>query len=248
MLRNVRFRRAASGLAEETPTWDSWFVNPGLKTSSALPLESSIFNFQFTRLLLLLAVWAVLPAPARAEGELHLPPEATEGLRLLYSGDPDAAMEMFRRIEERQPDYPVGYLLEANAQWWKIYCAACEIKYNTIDAWHRARQPEDDAYLALTDKGIALAEQSLKQNDTAEMRLYAGIGWGLKARLLGLWDDRRGTAPAGVRAREHLFRAVALDPEPADPYTGLGPYKYYVCTPSPIAQILRFFLGLSGSR
>ena len=221
-------------------------MNPALKTSSALPLESSIFNFQFARLLLLLTVWAMLPAPARAEGKLHLPPEATEGLRLLYSGDPDAAMEMFRRIEERQPDYPVGYLLEANAQWWKIYCAACEIKYNTIDAWHRSRQLEDDAYLALTDKGIALAEQSLKQNDTAEMRLYAGIGWGLKARLLGLWDDRRGTARAGVRAREHLLRAVQLDPELADAYTGLGLYNYYVDTLSAIAKILRFFMGIPG--
>src|SRR5207302_1513 len=83
---------------------------------------------------------AALRAAARAEGKLHPAPEATEGLRLLYSADPAAAMEMFRRIEERQPDYPVGYLLEANAQWWKIYCAACEIKYNTIDAWHRSRQ------------------------------------------------------------------------------------------------------------
>ena len=155
-------------------------------------------------------------------------------------------MEMFRRIEERQPDYPVGYLLEANAQWWKIYCAACEIKYNTIDAWHRSRQPEDNAYLALTDKGIALAEQSLKQNDIAEMRLYAGIGWGLKARLLGLWDDRRGTARAGVRAREHLLRAVQLDPELADAYTGLGLYNYYVDTLSAIAKILRFFMGIPG--
>src|SRR5207253_6287962 len=95
-------------------------------------------------------------------------------------------------------------------------------------------------------KGIALAEQSLKQNDTTEMRLYAGIGWGLKARLLGLWDDRRGTARAGVRAREHLFRAVQLDPELADAYTGLGLYNYYVDTLSAIAKILRFFMGIPG--
>ncbi len=188
----------------------------------------------------------MLPAPVRAEGKLHLPPEATEGLRLLYSGDPDAGIEMFRKIEEQRPDHPLGYLLEANAQWWKIYCAACEIKYNTIDAWHRSRRPEDDAYLALIDKGIALAEQSLKQNDTAEMRFYAGMGWGLKARLLGLRDDRRGTARAGVRAREHLLRAVQLDPELADAYTGLGLYNYYVDTLSAIAKILRFFMGIPG--
>jgi hypothetical protein len=188
---------------------------------------------------------ALLPAPARAE-KLHLPPEATQGLRKLYGGEPDAAIERFRQIQKQQPDHPLGYLLEADARWWKIYCEACELKWNTIDAWHRARQPDDDAYLNLADKAVQLAEARVEKKDLAEMHLYAGTGWLLRARLLGLRDDRRGTARAGVKARAHLRRAIELDPDLADANTGLGLYNYYADTLSAMAKALRFFLGIPG--
>jgi len=196
-------------------------------------------------LLVLLLTASVLAAPARA-GKLNLPPEATEGLRQLYNGDPDPAIQLFRRFQQQQPDHPLGYLLEANARWWKLYCNVCEIKWGMIDAWHRPRLAEDDAYLALADKATQLAEAHLAKSDSAEMQLYAGMGWMLRGRLLGLRDDRRGTARAGVKARAHLLRAIQLDPDLADAYTGLGLYNYYVDTLSALAKILRFFMGIPG--
>ena len=189
---------------------------------------------------------ASLAAPVHAGGKLNLPPEATQGLQLTYSGDPDAAIEFFKKLEQQRPNHPLGYLLEANARWWKLYCATCEIKYGMIDAWHRPRLRGDDAYLALADKAVQLAEAELKQRDTAEMHLFAGMGWLLRGRLLGLRDDRRGTARAGVKAREHLLRALKLDPEMADAYTGLGLYNYYVDALSAFARVLRFFMGIPG--
>jgi len=187
----------------------------------------------------------LLAVPAQAS-KLNLPSEATQGLRLIYDGNPDAAIELFRKLQQQQPDLPLGYLLEANARWWKLYCGACEIKYGMIDAWRRPRLPEDDAYLALADKAVRLAEAQLKRADTAEMRLYAGMGWLLRGRLLGLRDDRRGTARVGVKAREHLLRALQLDPEMTDAYAGLGLYNYYVDTLSALARMLRFFMGIPG--
>src|SRR5579864_3325769 len=59
--------------------------------------------------------------PVRAQ-TLHLPREATEGLELLYNGDPGAAVERFRSLQNRQPDHPLGYLLEDDARWWQILC------------------------------------------------------------------------------------------------------------------------------
>ena len=187
----------------------------------------------------------LLAAPAHAS-KLNLPSEATQGLRLIYDGNPDAAIELFRKLQQQLPDHPLGYLLEANARWWKLYCGTCEIKYGMIDAWRRPRLPEDDAYLTLADKTVRLAEAQLKRADTAEMRLYAGMGWLLRGRLLGLRDDRRGTARAGVKAREHLLRALQLDPDVADAYAGLGLYNYYVDTLSALARMLRFFMGIPG--
>jgi tetratricopeptide (TPR) repeat protein len=187
-----------------------------------------------------------LAVPAKCAPSLNPPPVAMEGLRLLYSGDPDAAIEQFRQLQAQSPDDPLGFLLEAEGLWWKIYCDSAEFKWGMIDAWHRQKLQSDVAYLQLADKAIALAEARLKQADSAEMHLDAGLGYALKTRLYSLRDERRAEARAGVRAREQFLRALALDPNLADADTGLGLYNYYVDTLSAIAKILRFFMGIPG--
>jgi len=185
------------------------------------------------------------PATAPAAG-LNVPPAAIEGLDLLYAGNPDRAIDLFRGIEAAQPDHPLGYLLEAEARWWQIYCETCEIKWNMIDAWPQPRRPVDDSYLVLSDKVTHLAEAQIAKSDSAEMELYAGLGWMLRARLLALRNERRATARAGVMGRERFLRCLQLDPQMADADTGLGIYNYYVDTLSAIAKILRVFMGIPG--
>lgn len=185
------------------------------------------------------------PQPMRASS-LDLPQPARQGLDLLYAGRPDDAIAQFRQVQAADPGGPLGYLLEAEARWWQIYCEACEIKWNTIDAWDRPKLAADNDYLALAEKTTSIAESRIARADSADMRLYAGIGWGLRARLLGLRGDHRGTARAGVNARAHFLRCLQLDPEMADAYTGLGLYNYYVDTLSTMARILRFFMGIPG--
>lgn len=172
--------------------------------------------------------------------------EAKEGMRLLYSGDPDAAIAEFRKIQQRAPEHPAGYLLEAGARWWRTYCAACEIKWNIIDAFERKKLPEDDEYFALCDKAIALAEAQLKKNESAEMRLYAGMGYALKARLHGLRFEKMATARTGKAGRDHFQRAYQMDPQMGDALTGIGLYNYYVDTLSVFVKVIRFFLFLPG--
>jgi tetratricopeptide (TPR) repeat protein len=192
-------------------------------------------------------VGAALPAAAQQQPQrTPLPADAKEGLRLLYSGEPERAIELFRKVQQAQPGHPLGWLLETNALWWTLYCEACEIKWNLIDAWKRGKLPEDARYFALVDKGIALAEAQLKARETAEMRFYAGMGWALRARLNGLRDERMALARAGVKAREHLLRAIELDPNYDDAYTGVGLYNYYSDALSAFAKFLRFFLFIPG--
>ncbi|HEX4001747.1 MAG TPA: hypothetical protein VHX36_03815 [Candidatus Acidoferrales bacterium] len=197
-------------------------------------------------LILTCILGVLLPASSAHAGGLALSPEAEHALAQTYSGDPDSAIATARHVESEQPESPVGYLLESEAQWWKTYCAACDIKWGEIDAWKRERGPQDEAYLALADKAISLARDQIAKSDTADMHVYAGLGYGLKARLYSLREDRRATAHAGVSARSEFLRALQLDPDMADATAGLGFYNYYVDTLSAVAKMLRFFMGIPG--
>jgi tetratricopeptide (TPR) repeat protein len=179
---------------------------------------------------------------------LNVPAEATEAIRLMYSGRPNRAIAVARKLEAERPEHPLGYLIEADILWWKIYCHWMERKYNTIDAWSHQRpaEPDDDAELALADRVTRLAEASIAKSDTAEMELYAGLGYASRARLLGLRFEKIPVARAGVEGRKHLLRCLDLDPDMADANLGLGLYNYYVDTLSAMAKLLRFFMGIPG--
>ena len=167
-------------------------------------------------------------------------------LTLIYGGESDAAIALAQKIEQQQPEDPLGYLLEGEARWWDIYCTSLSVKYGMVDVWQRQKIASDKDFLALAQKAVQFAEAKLKQNDTADMHLYAGLGWALQARLHGLRNERRATAHDGVEARSEFLQALKLNPDLADADTGLGLYNYYVDTLSTFIKILRFFMGIPG--
>jgi hypothetical protein len=193
------------------------------------------------------AFTAMAPGPARASG-LDIPPDAKQAIDLMYLGKPQEAITLARKLETERPEHPIGFLIEADVLWWNIYCKWSERKYNTIDAWSHTRpaDADDNAELTLADKVTRLAEAAIAKSDTAEMELYAGLGYASRARLLGLRYEKMPVARAGVEARRHLLRCLELDPNMADAYLGLGLYNYYVDTLSALAKILRFFMGIPG--
>lgn len=197
--------------------------------------------------LLTLTVCALLVAPrVCAGGNLSLPPGTDAILEHIYSGRTDLAIPETQAMQRDQPEHPLGYLLEAEARWWEIWCLSAEYKYGMNLPRHRGKVATDQAYLELVAKAEALAESALGKHESAEMHLYAGMAGGLAARMYGLRAENRAGARAGVRAREHFLRALALDPSLADADMGLGLYNYYVDTLSTIARVLRFFMGIPG--
>jgi len=193
------------------------------------------------------ALAAFLPEKLRAS-ELDIPQVARQAIDLMYRGKPQEAIELSHKLESARPDHPLGYLIESDVLWWNIYCKWSERKYNTIDAWSHPRPADADdiADLALADRVASLAEASIAKADTAEMELYAGLGYASRARLLGLRYEKIPVARAGVEARKHLLRCLELDPHMVDAYLGLGLYNYYVDTLSAMAKLLRFFMGIPG--
>jgi tetratricopeptide (TPR) repeat protein len=194
---------------------------------------------------LFLAALSGAPALARAS-KLTLPPETPAILEKIYSFDLDGAIEAAKRMQQEQPNHPLGYLLETEALWWRIWCSSAEFKYGMTDARRRAKLPADQHYFDLAARVSSLAEAQLKQHESAEMQFYAGMADAADARLYGLRAEYRNTARFAVRGREHLLRAKTLDSDLADADLGLGLYNYYVDTLSAIARLLRFFMGIPG--
>jgi tetratricopeptide (TPR) repeat protein len=197
--------------------------------------------------LLLAALFS--PRPSSAQNP-NLTPAAQSILTQIYSGDLAAAIDSARKLQQDRPDHPIGYLLEEEALSWEIWCTSAEFKYNMSYARHRAKLPADDHYLDLASKIIQLSEHHIAASgdtaSTADMHFYAGMGDAFFSRLYGLRAETKLAARYGVRARERLIRAEALDPALADTDFGLGLYNYYADTLSSMTKMIGFFMGIPG--
>jgi hypothetical protein len=209
--------------------------------------EMRVFHKRSQWLLAFLAiVWTTATGSTARAGTIVLPLEARQAMDAIYGGDPDAGIAIARGVQRARPEHPLGYLLEGEALWWKRYCATCEIRYGMADAWRRGKFPEDDAYLVVADKEVAAAEAQLAKSESAELHVYAGLGYALKARVYGLRGENRNVARNAVKGRAEMLRALELDPQMADATAVLGVYNYYVDTLSGIVKVLRVFLGIPG--
>jgi tetratricopeptide (TPR) repeat protein len=188
---------------------------------------------------------APLAIPARTSS-ISLPPETSAILEKIYSFDLEGAVQDAKHMEQERPNHPLGFLLEAEALWWRIWCTSADFKFGMSDARRRPKLPADQRYFELSARALSLAETRIKQSESAEMQFYAGMAEASSARLFGLRAENRNAARSGVRAREHLLRAKSLDPNLADADLGLGLYNYYVDTLSAMARILRIFMGIPG--
>lgn len=229
--------------AAEENVSDNVFVSKRIE----IPVEANdLPNGHCGPLVFAASLFALLLTSPLSAANISLPPEAMQAMDRIYTDDPEAAIPIARSIQQTQPDHPLGYFLEAEALWWKRYCAACEIKYGMVEAWKQSKEPEDEVYLRITDKEIRAAEGSLAKSETAEMHVYAGIGYDLQARIYALRSENRNVARAGVKGRAEMLRALELDPRMADASAVLGIYNYYVDTLSPIVKLLRVFMGIPG--
>jgi tetratricopeptide (TPR) repeat protein len=177
---------------------------------------------------------------------LTLPAGTDKILNDIYSGRNDLAIGEAQQLQQQMPAHPLGYILEAEALWWKIWCSSAEFKYGMTMPRHREKLAADQHYLELSAKALAIAEARLKEHESAEMYFYAGMAEAATSRLYGLRGEYHSTARVGVHARENFVRALALDPHMADADMGLGLYDYYVDTLSTMARVMRFFMGIPG--
>jgi tetratricopeptide (TPR) repeat protein len=173
---------------------------------------------------------------------------AGRGVNMMMDGDLDGAIEVFQLIEQKDPASPLGYVLEANATWWRIYYVSANlIDPDVFDVANMKATPFDSHFEDLDRMAIHKAEARIHlHEDLARSLLYEGFAYALRARLDGLHDRDLPTARAGKKMRSRLLQALEIDPSLSDAYLGIGIYNYFVDTLPAIVKILGVFIGLPG--
>jgi tetratricopeptide (TPR) repeat protein len=212
---------------------------------------------QHSKTKIALLIFLVLPSICPAVLNAKTRPQASEaneikiaqqGLDLLMNGEPDEAIRIFRRIQTDDPDSALGYLMEADAVWWKIYFATGNlIDPDVFEVGPSSTSPYDSSFNNLVNQAIAKARANRNaKRDVARNYLYEGMAYALRGRLAAMRDSNRAAARAAVRMRSLLLAALEQDKHLADAYAGLGLYDYFVDTLPTIIKMLRWIIGMPG--
>jgi tetratricopeptide (TPR) repeat protein len=207
--------------------------------------------------MLLLATFILAASLAAARPEIagpNLPSDeedrhyAARGIGMMMDGDLDRAIEVFRQIEQKDPESPLGYMLEADANWWKIYYYSANlIDPDVFDVAKMEATPYDSHFEDLDNVAIRKAEARIRlHQELARSYLYDGYAYALRGRMDGLHDRDLATARAGKKMRSHLLRTLELDPSLVDADLGIGIYNYFVDTLPGIVKFLSMFIMLPG--
>ena len=183
-------------------------------------------------------------APTQKEGIAT----ACHGMQLLMDGDIDGAIQVFRQVEQADPESPLGYVLEADSNWWKIYLTEGNLTDpDVFEALSEAVTPYDAEFQRLNNLAIQKAQAQIRGHaDEARAYLYQGLAYALEARLEGLRDHALATARAGKQMRSLSNAALKLDPTLYDADLGVGIYNYFEATLPTYVKMLRFLIRLPG--
>jgi tetratricopeptide (TPR) repeat protein len=176
---------------------------------------------------------------------------ARRGVDLMMDSDLDGATAVFREIQGQDPHSPIGYLLEAEALWWKIYYSTANLlDADVFDVASLSISPHDAHFNDLIAVTIKRSEAGLEAHDDVPRNLlYEGMAYALRARLEGLRGKDLPTGRAGKKMRSLLLRSVQMDTSLTDAYLGLGVYNYLVGTLPLADKIFQYVVALpAGSR
>ena len=189
-------------------------------------------------------IWSQETVPTQKEGIAT----ACHGMQLLMDGDIDGAIQVFRQVEQADPESPLGYVLEADANWWKIYLTEGNLTDpDVFEALSEKVTPYDAEFLRLNNLAIQKAQAQIHNHqDQARAYLYQGLAYALEARLEALRDHALATARAGKQMRSLSNAALKLDRTLYDADLGVGIYNYFEATLPTYVKMLRFLIHLPG--
>ncbi len=125
-------------------------------------------------------------------------------------------------------------VLDAVGVWWRIQ----------LDPASRALDP---LFLDKVNAAIAAGEHWVtREPEHAEAWFYLAGAYGARAQWRVLRVERLAAARDGKRIKDALEHALALDPDMADAWFGIGLYRYYADIAPTALKMLRWLLFLPG--
>ena len=175
---------------------------------------------------------AVVAVPVKSQRAADVPRKRQTG-RAPFEGWNEADGWRLRRGARNLPSNPevrirspLGYLLDADANWWKIYLTEGDLVDHVFAAISEAATPYDEDSRRFDELAIRKAEARLQSHeDEAHSYFYEGLAYGLRSRLEALRDHALATAHAGKKMRNLSLEALKADPSLADADFGLGLYN-----------------------
>lgn len=186
---------------------------------------------------LLSTLLLVMSGPALYEDSTadSLVRSATESTYMLRLADARAAA---RELQQKYPDHPAGFLIEAETYWWEAQKDPGNRKIEET-YYHAQALAQDKAEKAL----------SAGKYYKPELLAYLASAYGSYARFQVTQKDAYlGALRAGLRAHDYAVQAYTLDKNYYDVYVGLGAFNYFAGTLPSMIKPFAWLLGASGDK
>lgn len=170
------------------------------------------------------------------ESNQDLPLLIKAGKTEIYHFRFDRALQIFKQVQEKYPDYPHGYFYE---------CYITAILFSQ----DKSNSKIDSLLHSTVDKSIKVAQSFRKKmGDTPEADYYLGLSHGVLGIYHVLNHSYLNAYIHGRKGKNYLESAVKLDSTYYDAYLGLGIFHYYVDLLPGIIKFFAKILGFSGDR
>jgi hypothetical protein len=155
-----------------------------------------------------------------------------------YALNLNEARAAARELQEKYPDHPAGFLIEAETYWWEAQADPGNTKIE--NNYYRAQ--------ALAQQKAEKALQAARYYKP-ELLAYLASAYGSYARFQVTQKDGYLSAlRAGLKAHDYAMQTYALDKNYYDIYVGLGAFNYFAGTLPGVIKPFARLLGAKGDR
>jgi hypothetical protein len=205
-----------------------------------------------------LAVRSAAAASGQAPIEALRNPELEAGFHLLFAGKPEEARSHFAAWQRSHPEDPIGSAAEASAYLFEE-CSRQGVLTSDFflndDRFFGTVPLHADpklraAFFAADTRAQDLAQQQLKTNPEDPNALFAmATSLGMQADYASLIDKQQIDSLKKIREADvYAKKLLAIEPDAADAYLGLGIANYVIGSLPAIKKLVLDFVGVHGDK